>query len=119
MTLEELMAERERLIAEKEENNLVITSCRAQIDAARLRASLGEETLNKRWLVAVKTRARYAGRHDQKLAHEIAELRKKIWDAKADHNLDEDNPEELLGRALHLIHQALDVIRLKRREEED
>lgn len=114
-TLKELIAERDELLAKKEENSEVITGCRAQIEAAQARYYADRERSDPKWYVAAKTRMHYAGREDQKIAQRLSEVNRLIRVAnteqyRAKHDGTGD-AIDLLRSAISLIGQALDQLR--------
>jgi hypothetical protein len=114
LTLDELVAERERLLVEKQENADVLDSCRAQIAAAKARVWSDKVYEDPKWFAAVNSRARYAGRRDQELGSTLAKLRRLISQAQAaPHALDPADPVSLLIEALKLTQQAIGLLKRK------
>jgi hypothetical protein len=115
-SLDDLIAERDALVAGKDANNNVMATCKAQIEAAKARVTAGEEYADPKWFAAVNSRARYAGREDQRLAHRIGELNRQIGVARSlahqgKHSREGDDTVALLLRALDLIKQAINVLK--------
>jgi len=119
MTLDELVAERERLIAEKNENNEVLARCRAQIEAAKSRVWSDNVYDDPKWFAAVNSRARFAGRRDQELAAHVSQLRRIIAQKKGHkyQTVDHEDPISILIQALRLLQEAID--QLKDRDEKE
>lgn len=113
----ELLAEREQLLHEKDENNEILVSCKAQIDAAKARAEEDGSYADPVWFAKVNTRARYAGLRDQEIAHRLSEIKKiqrQRWEEK--HVASSENPDEvrqLLISALQLIQRAVDLLKAR------
>ena len=70
-SIEELIAEREKLLTDKHTNAEILSSCRAQIDAAKATAHVDNQYSDPKWFAKVTSRARYAGMEDQRSSETI------------------------------------------------
>jgi hypothetical protein len=76
-TRQDLLDRRDALLREKEENNIRIADCRAQIDGAKADKKCGRQ-IDQDWFASVKAAARYAGHRDQEIAGELSSLTAEI-----------------------------------------
>jgi hypothetical protein len=125
--LAELRAERAQLLLEKQANNEILASCRAQIEAAKARRWADNVFDDPKWFAAVNSRARFAGHRDQAIARRLTELRGLIGAAsQREHKAKtgewvqncETDPAELLLSAIKLIGQAIDLLRAGRADDD-
>ena len=56
-SIEELIAEREKLLTDKHTNAEILSSCRAQIDAAKATAHVDNQYSDPKWFAKVTSRA--------------------------------------------------------------
>lgn len=113
-SIEELIAEREKLLTDKHTNAEILSSCRAQIDAAKATAHVDNQYSDPKWFAKVTSRARYAGMEDQRIQKRLAELKELIKEAnrqRYNNVLDSNDAIMLLTQALRLIQQAVDGMR--------
>lgn len=116
-TLADLMAQRDRLLDLKDKNNLVMASCKQQIETAKAGVAGGGDYADPAWFAAVNTRARFAGREDQRIAGRLAKLGPLIKEAKQRERRfvvqppSDDEPIRLLVKGLGLIQEAIDLLR--------
>ena len=116
--LADLLAQRDQLLLEKEQNNEVLASCRAQIATAKARQIERHEYANAEWWRAVHSRASHAGQDDQRIARRLSELKQLIRAANIREARDgvptSDDPIlALLLGGLKQIQQAVDLLRAK------
>ena len=74
-----LIAKRDALLFEKDENNLKIAECSAQIE--RSKADYRETGIHANpptWYASVKAAKRFAGQRDQEIANELSSLSAEI-----------------------------------------
>lgn len=76
-TKQAILERRDALLREKEENNIRIANCRAQIDGAKADEKCGRQ-IDQDWFASVKAAARYAGHRDQEIAGELSSLTAEI-----------------------------------------
>lgn len=115
--LTELLTQRDQLLELKDKNNLVMASCKQQIEIAKAGVAGGGEYADPAWFAAVNTRARYAGREDQRIAGRLAKLAPLIKEARQRERRavvqppGDDKPIRLLVEGLMLIQEAIDLLR--------
>ena len=115
-TLDELAAEREALLREKESNLREIGRLRERIRLAQGRAR-GGQYADTAWYASTERAIKDAGVRDQSLANRLSELKRVIGDRRREVVTvnDDADPVALLKLALDHIYRAVELLGQKDR----
>jgi len=111
-TLDALLAERESLVVQKEDNLKRLHRARTQLEYAKQVAHTRGDYMNPRDFVELENGVRGAGYIDQTLARRLKDLRVEInarRGAESD-EVDDADPVALLKQACHMIGRAIDIM---------